>query len=116
MATSKAISLLYLVLAITLVSRAITIEMEDIVKDDSRVNTTDIIKDDSRMNHTDIIKDDSRVNDTDIIQDDSRVNDTDIIKYDTLRVNHAWGCSPKHPQFCNKTEANPYTKVQNLRD
>lgn len=35
----------------------------------------------------------------------------DIIKYESIAVNHAWGCSPKYPQFCDKTEANPYTKV-----
>ncbi|EOA29222.1 hypothetical protein CARUB_v10025500mg [Capsella rubella] len=33
-----------------------------------------------------------------------------IISYDALRVNHAWGCSPKYPQFCQKTRVNPYTK------
>ncbi|KAF2565834.1 hypothetical protein F2Q68_00027860 [Brassica cretica] len=32
-----------------------------------------------------------------------------VISYDAMRVNHAWGCSPKYPQFCNKTQANPYT-------
>ncbi|XP_019100792.1 PREDICTED: protein RALF-like 9 [Camelina sativa] len=32
-----------------------------------------------------------------------------VISYDAMRVNHAWGCSPKHPQFCQKTKVNPYT-------
>ncbi|RID66879.1 hypothetical protein BRARA_D01991 [Brassica rapa] len=32
-----------------------------------------------------------------------------VISYDAMRANHAWGCSPKYPQFCNKTQANPYT-------
>ncbi|CAH8264523.1 unnamed protein product [Arabidopsis lyrata] len=33
-----------------------------------------------------------------------------VISYDSMRVNHAWGCSQKYPQFCEKTRANPYTK------
>ncbi|XP_024004114.1 protein RALF-like 9 [Eutrema salsugineum] len=41
----------------------------------------------------------------------TKIKKENIITYDALRVNHAWGCSPKHPQFCQKTQANPYTKV-----
>lgn len=33
----------------------------------------------------------------------------DIITYEAMAVNNAWGCSPKYPQFCYKTQANPYT-------
>lgn len=33
----------------------------------------------------------------------------DVITYESMRVNHAWGCSPKYPQFCQKTKVNPYT-------
>lgn len=45
-------------------------------------------------------------------EDSNQKNSTEnIISYGAMRANHAWGCSPKHPQFCNKTQANPYTKV-----
>ncbi|XP_019093217.1 PREDICTED: uncharacterized protein LOC109129432 [Camelina sativa] len=32
-----------------------------------------------------------------------------VISNDAMRVNHAWGCSPKYPQFCQKTKVNQYT-------
>jgi len=38
------------------------------------------------------------------------INREQVISYESMRVNHAWGCSQKYPQFCQKTRANPYTK------
>ncbi|KAF8108785.1 hypothetical protein N665_0104s0100 [Sinapis alba] len=83
MATLNTVSVLYLVLSIILVFEAITITTKDVSHPRKITNYVS-----SQKNSTE-----------------------NVISYGAMRVNHAWGCSPKHPQFCYKTKANPYTKV-----
>ncbi|CAH8361511.1 unnamed protein product [Eruca vesicaria subsp. sativa] len=93
MATLNTVSVLYLVLSIILVFEAITISMKDV---SHPKNSTDDVSY-------------QKVSTKDVSY---KKNSTEnIISYGAMRANHAWGCSPKYPQFCNKTEANPYTKV-----
>lgn len=93
MATLNTVAVLYLVLSIILVSEAITISMKDVSYPENISNDVS-----DKKNSTEDVSYEKN-------------STAKVISYGAMRANHAWGCSPKHPQFCNKTQANPYTKV-----